>query len=67
MKVKYNFLRFPDGKTKALTLSYDDGSKDDSYEKLLDRAFTKEMYLLPIATDELRKNNGTLEQTWTWR
>lgn len=44
-----------------------DGTKTYSYEKLLDRAFTKEMYLLPIATDELRKNNGTLEQTWTWR
>ena len=29
MKVKYNFLRFPGGKTKALTLSYDDGCKQD--------------------------------------
>ena len=27
--IKYNFLRFPQGKTKAVTLSYDDGCKDD--------------------------------------
>ena len=26
---KYNFLRFPNGKTKAVTLSYDDGCNDD--------------------------------------
>lgn len=29
MFIKYNFLRFPEGKTKAVTLSYDDGSIDD--------------------------------------
>ncbi len=27
--MKYNFLRFPGGKTKALTLSYDDGCRQD--------------------------------------
>ena len=27
--MKYNYLRFPEGKAKAITLSYDDGSKDD--------------------------------------
>lgn len=27
--MKYNFLRFPGGKVKAVTFSYDDGSKDD--------------------------------------
>ena len=32
--MKYNFIRFPGGRTKAVTLSYDDGAKSD--EKLLD-------------------------------
>ena len=27
--MQYNFLRFPEGKVKAVTLSYDDGCKDD--------------------------------------
>ena len=27
--LKYNFIRFPEGKTKAVTLSYDDGSAPD--------------------------------------
>ena len=31
------------------------------------RIFTEQMYLLPIATNEIRKNNGTLLQTETWR
>ena len=34
MAFKYNFLRFPDGKAKAVTLSYDDGSAHD--RKLLE-------------------------------
>ena len=29
MDMKYNFLRFPEGKSKAITLSYDDGSRHD--------------------------------------
>ena len=28
--MRYNFLRFPDGKTKALTLSYDDGCRQEN-------------------------------------
>jgi len=32
--MKYNFIRFPGGKAKAVTFSYDDGSKHD--EKLVD-------------------------------
>ena len=27
--MQYRFMRFPEGKSKALTLSYDDGSKND--------------------------------------
>ena len=33
---------------------------------LLGRTFNEEMYLLPIATDEIKKNNGTLAQTPGW-
>ena len=36
-------------------------------EKLLERVFTPQMYLLPISTDEIKKNKGTLLQTETWR
>ncbi len=28
--------------------------------------FTEQMYLLPIATDEIKKNAPDLQQTWTW-
>ena len=28
-KYRFHFLRFPDGKGKAITLSYDDGKKQD--------------------------------------
>lgn len=40
-----------------------------TYNDLLlgQRKFTEQMYLLPIATDEIRKCNGTLLQTETWR
>lgn len=34
---------------------------------LAERKFTEPMYLLPIETNEIRKNNGTLLQTVTWR
>ena len=27
--IRYRFLRFPEGKTKALTFSYDDGCPED--------------------------------------
>lgn len=43
------------------------GRKTYAEEKLLNRVFTPEMYLLPIATEEIKKNNGTLLQTETWR
>ena len=29
MHIRYNFLRFPEGKSKAVTLSYDDGCAED--------------------------------------
>lgn len=44
-----------------------DGKKTYKVEKLLDRVFKPQMYLLPIATDEIRKNDGKLQQTRTWR
>ncbi len=34
--------------------------------KLLVRTFLDKMYLLPIATDEIRKNNNTITQTTGW-
>lgn len=43
------------------------GVKTYTPVKLLDRKFTPQMYLLPIATAEIRKNNGTLLQSVTWR
>ncbi|MFA5328083.1 MAG: RagB/SusD family nutrient uptake outer membrane protein [Prolixibacteraceae bacterium] len=43
------------------------GVKTYSPVKLLERKFTDQMYLLPISTDEIRKNNGTLLQSVTWR
>ncbi len=33
---------------------------------LLERTFIEEMYLLPIASDEIKKNNGTINQTTGW-
>lgn len=43
------------------------GEKAYKEEKLLDRTFTPKMYLLPISTDEIKKNQGTLLQSETWR
>jgi len=43
------------------------GEKTYKEEKLLDRTFTPKMYLLPISTDEIKKNQGTLLQSETWR
>lgn len=34
---------------------------------LLKRTFTEKNYLLPIETDEIKKNRGTLLQSLTWR
>ena len=50
-----------------ITLDKATGVKTYEDELLLDRKFYDTMYLLPIATDELLKNNGTLQQTRTWR
>ena len=33
---------------------------------LLERHFYEKMYFLPIATGEIKKNNGTLTQTNGW-
>lgn len=38
------------------------GKKTYERVKLLERTFEEQMYLLPIASDEIRKNNGSLEQ-----
>lgn len=43
------------------------GKKTYKEEKLLERKFNSKMYLLPISTDEIKKNNGTLLQSETWR
>lgn len=51
----------------TITKDVNTGKKTYQEEKLLERVFTPQMYLLPIATDEIRKNNGTLLQTKTWR
>lgn len=43
------------------------GEKTYEDELLLDRKFYDTMYFLPIATQEILRNNGTLQQTRTWR
>jgi hypothetical protein len=42
------------------------GVKTYTPVQLLSRTFSDKMYLLPIATDELRKNNGSIVQTTGW-
>ena len=42
------------------------GVKTYTPVKLLDRTFLEKMYVLPIETDEIRKNEGSLEQTPGW-
>ena len=57
----------------GVTITKDTGNPDENTNKtykdelLLERVFKPEMYLLPIATDEIRKNDGKLLQTPTWR
>lgn len=53
----------------GMTITKDVATNKKTYkeEKLLERVFTEKMYLLPIATEEIKKNNGTLLQTETWR
>jgi hypothetical protein len=43
------------------------GEKTYTPVKLLERTFTEQNYLLPISTDEIKKNEGTLLQSVTWR
>jgi len=43
------------------------GVKTYTPVKLLERTFTEQNYLLPIATDEIKKNGGSLLQSVTWR
>lgn len=42
------------------------GVKTYTPVKLLQRTFLDKMYLLPISTTEIRKNNGTITQTPDW-
>ena len=53
----------------GMTITKDINTEKKVYkeEKLLERVFTPQMYLLPISTDEIKKNKGTLLQTETWR
>ncbi len=51
----------------AITKDVATGKKTYAEELLVKRVFTNQMYLLPIATSEIRKNGGTLLQTKTWR
>ena len=50
----------------GVTITKDTGNPDENTNKaykdelLLERVFKPEMYLLPIATDEIRKNDGKL-------
>ncbi len=43
------------------------GVKTYTPVKLLERTFTEQNYLLPISTSEIKKNEGTLLQSVTWR
>lgn len=53
----------------GMTITKDINTGKKTYEEVLlsKRVFTSKMYLLPIASDELKKNRGTLLQTETWR
>ncbi|RKD90327.1 RagB/SusD family nutrient uptake outer membrane protein [Mangrovibacterium diazotrophicum] len=44
----------------------DTGEKSYSPVLLLERHFYEKMYFLPVGTDEIKKNNGSLEQTTGW-
>lgn len=50
-----------------ITLDKATGVKTYEDELLLDRKFYDTMYFLPIATEEILRNNGALQQTSTWR
>ena len=49
--MKYRFLRFPEGKTKAVTFSYDDGCRDDlRLAEVLDAYGLKGTFNIPSGT-----------------
>jgi starch-binding outer membrane protein, SusD/RagB family len=50
-----------------ITKNITTGEKTYTPVILLKRTFTAKNYLLPIATDEIKKNKGTLLQSVTWR
>ncbi|MBE6591136.1 MAG: polysaccharide deacetylase [Ruminococcaceae bacterium] len=55
--IRYQFLRFPGGKSKAVTFSYDDGVKqDERFAKTLSRYGLKGTFNLN--SDELKKGRG---------
>ena len=55
--IRYSFLRFPQGKFKAVTFSYDDGCKQDlRFSEILSRYGMKGTFNLN--SDEMRKGRG---------
>lgn len=55
--IRYSFLRFPQGKFKAVTFSYDDGCKQDlRFSEILTRYGMKGTFNLN--SDEMRKGRG---------
>lgn len=55
--IRYQFMRFPGGKSKAVTFSYDDGVKqDERFAKTLSRYGMKGTFNLN--SDELKKGRG---------
>ncbi len=50
-----------------ITKDVNTGEKTYTPVLLLKRTFTEKNYLLPIQTNEIKKNKGTLLQTITWR
>lgn len=59
--MRYQFLRFPGGKPKAVTLSYDDGCPaDEKFSKILNKYGLKCTFNLN--NDRLRADNYTKEQ-----
>lgn len=55
--MRYQFLRFPEGKSKAVTFSYDDGIRQDiRFSELLDKYQIKCTFNLNSSS--LRKENG---------
>ena len=59
--MKYNFIRFPGGKGKAVTLSYDDGSKfDERFLETIDKYNLKCTFNL--VGDFVERENGLTKE-----